>query len=298
MEYFEHLTREVVRELEYEVISLNARVYLSKYFEQFLEDIYLKNHIINEARNTLGMPLYVLESQDDTFELIEYSWHNAEFKLVFRRLNTSQLLDLVISLFSILKIDFSCIEDLNNLFASEGNSFRFEMKKLEFGTSTDQIDVKVSPIGEIEESESEPYHNNIRLLVSRMDRSLEGKDFANVLHASASIFETLAKQVVNIPTVQNQTLASFFERYRRNSNLPDVILDYILNIYRDRNTTPLAGHGNLESPGICEKDAVLLVNLTKAFLKVEHTLSLRVDPINPESRHSDPVVSSEVSSQT
>src|SRR5205807_7428142 len=91
-------------------------------------------------------------------------------------------------------------------------------------------------------------HPNIRLLLDRMNDALRREDHPGVLHASASIFETLAKDIVGISTIQNQPLKGFFERYRKNSALPDKILDYILAIYESRNITPLAGHGSTQTP--------------------------------------------------
>ena len=66
--------------------------------------------------------------------------------------------------------------------------------------------------------------------MNRMDSDLSRGDYAGVLHCSASIFETMAKDIVGIPTVQNQTLKSFFDRYRKDSALPQEILDYIISI--------------------------------------------------------------------
>jgi hypothetical protein len=63
-----------------------------------------------------------------------------------------------------------------------------------------------------------------------MGACLECDDYAGVLHASASAFETLAKIVVDLSTVQDQTLASFFERYRKDSALPDEVLNHILDL--------------------------------------------------------------------
>ena len=115
-------------------------------------------------------------------------------------------------------------------------------------------------------------HPNMHVLINRLDDSLIRNDYASVLHASASIFETLAKDIVRIPTVQDKTLKSFFERYRQDSNLPDEILDYILGIYELRNTTPLAGHGSTRTPSITREAAVTLSEMTKAFVKIEYTL--------------------------
>jgi hypothetical protein len=115
-------------------------------------------------------------------------------------------------------------------------------------------------------------HPNIGVLIRRMDDSLRRSDFAGVLHASASIFETMAKDVVGIQSVQNQTLKSFFDRYRRDSALTKEILDYILGVYDLRNTTPLAGHGGTQTPAIAAQAAVSLAEMTKAFIRIEYTL--------------------------
>ncbi|MNI70589.1 hypothetical protein D3C76_1566470 [compost metagenome] len=107
-----------------------------------------------------------------------------------------------------------------------------------------------------------------------MDNDLENDDYPAVLHSSASIFETLAKDVVDIPSVQNSTLASFFERYRNDSGLPSAILDYILLIYKRRNIEPLAGHGNTLEPSVTKQEAIILCEMTKTFVRLERQLSL------------------------
>ena len=113
-------------------------------------------------------------------------------------------------------------------------------------------------------------HPNIVVLIQRIDAAFTRGDYAEVLHASASIFETLAKDIVGIPSVQSQTLKSFFERYRKESTLPHEILDYILTIYELRNTTPLAGHGSTQMPNISRKEAIALLEMTKAFVSIEY----------------------------
>ena len=115
-------------------------------------------------------------------------------------------------------------------------------------------------------------HHNIDILMLRMEDALRRKDYAGVLHTSASIFETLAKDIVGIPTVENQTLKSFFERYCKDSQLPQVVLDYILKIYNERSQMPLAGHGSLREPTISEQEAILLRHITPAFVNSEYEL--------------------------
>lgn len=115
-------------------------------------------------------------------------------------------------------------------------------------------------------------HANITILIERMESDLERDDFAGVLHCSASIFETMAKDIVGISVVQNQTLKSFFDRYRKDSALPQNVLDYILAIYESRNKMPLAGHGSTQTPNISKQEATTLAEITKAFVKVEYKL--------------------------
>lgn len=114
-----------------------------------------------------------------------------------------------------------------------------------------------------------------------MHDALKREDYSGVLHASASIFETLAKDIVGIPSVQDQTLKSFFDRYRKDSGLPNAVLDYILGIYDSRNVTPLAGHGSIRTPIISRPEAVSLCEMTKAFANIEYKLREANSPSNP-----------------
>jgi len=128
----------------------------------------------------------------------------------------------------------------------------------------DPVDGAITPFDETEQ------HPNIKTLIKRMDRALEDSDYSGVLHSSASIFETLAKDIVAIPGVQNQTLKSFFGRYRNDSVLSEELLDYILSIYDSRNTTPLAGHGSTIVPQITKEQAIVISEMTKAFVNIEY----------------------------
>jgi hypothetical protein len=115
-------------------------------------------------------------------------------------------------------------------------------------------------------------HPNIDLLMKRMDRALEDGDYPAVLHASASVFETMAKDIVGLPSVQTQTLKGFFDRYRKDTHLPKEIIDYVLSIYESRNRTPLAGHGSTLDPVISRETAISLTEMTKAFVRIEYRL--------------------------
>lgn len=115
-------------------------------------------------------------------------------------------------------------------------------------------------------------HPNIRILLDRMTRSLYACDHSAVLQASASVFETLAKDIIALDSIENQSLGSFFELYRKKSNFPKEILDYILSIYNRRSTEPLAGHGSTNAPNITHSEAIILAELTIALVKIERQL--------------------------
>ena len=84
----------------------------------------------------------------------------------------------------------------------------------------------------------------------------------------------MAKIIVNLPTIENQTLKSFFERYKIDSNLPVPLLDYILSIYEKRNIEPLAGHGSTTPPTISYNEAIVLAQMTKALITMERQIFL------------------------
>jgi hypothetical protein len=106
-----------------------------------------------------------------------------------------------------------------------------------------------------------------------METALSIHDFSGVLHASASIFETLAKDVMQSSTVSDQPLGAFFEGYRKKSLLPEPVLEYMLEVYRARNKQPLAGHGSLTLPTVDAPQAVVLCELTKSIVRIERSLA-------------------------
>jgi len=159
------------------------------------------------------------------------------------------------------------LEDVNEILGQHGSSVSFDRHYAD-----EAVRVEVLAVDEIEADE-EDEQPNIRVLVRRMESALEQDDHAAVLHSSASIFETLAKDIVAIESIQDQTLASFFDRYKKDSQLPEPVLDYILDVYKKRNVEPLAGHGQLTPPTVSKDEAVVLSEMTKAFVRIERQLS-------------------------
>jgi len=270
MKFTIYSTKQQKKQLEYEVLSQEFYSFITRHLMHWSEEpeyaesiIFRKNMIINLCNTILSKSIYVLESDDNgNYEEAEYAWHESNFHLAVRRLDTLQFIEFIGDLLDkeTIHLDF-----INNALIEECASF-------EFINSGGNYGIKVFTIGEIEAESFDRDHQNIRLLVERMDSDLERKDFPLVLHSSASIFETLAKGVVDAESIQNQTLGGFFEMYRNKSKLPSGILDYILEIYKKRNTEPLAGHGSLKTPTITNQEAIILCQMTKAFVKIESEL--------------------------
>ncbi len=278
MKYTKYLTSDDVRALELEIVSQELKIFLTRLLQRKIasdefpeHDIIRQNEIVNKSRNIAGLPVYVLEGDlDGYFHPAENAWHNGEFQLVFRRLSTIQFIEFIGDL---IQEGFFERSKINDYLEQDNVSFRFEYNE------DGELEVAVFPLDKVE-SEETSEHPNIHVVARRMDDALRQDDYAGVLHASAVIFETMAKDIVGISTVQSQTLKNFFERYRKDSLLPNEILDYILNVYDSRSTEPLAGHGSTQTPEITKEIAIVLSEMTKAFVKIEYTLHKEV-PVKP-----------------
>lgn len=131
-----------------------------------------------------------------------------------------------------------------------------------------------SDIGEVKLAPS-----NIAVLWHRAEDCWTNQDYAGVLHACASVLETMAKHIVQSPSIQDKTLGSFFEKYRKSSTLPKQYLYEIYDIYSKRNTTPTAGHGSTLAPNIPMKDARRFMDFTSECVRLEYkTYALHVGP--------------------
>lgn len=112
---------------------------------------------------------------------------------------------------------------------------------------------------------------NIGTLVERMQKCWSGRDYSCVLHAAASILETMAKDIVPNPKIENQSLGGFFEAYRKHSALTPNELDHLLNLYNLRSTTPLAGHGATQLPQITQEEASNIMTLIGDCVRYEYS---------------------------
>ena len=283
---FRGLTPKDKRALEFEVVPREARRALTRLIRHVCTSdepsigLIRLNNFINIANQVLDEPRYTLVGDDwGDFQPAEYAWHNGRREVIMQIPSTVQLVEI---LADYLQSDMLRPRDVNEILRENNSGFAFHDRALVH----DEFDivVDITPVDAIADADMTGDHPNMRKLVARMESALAESDAPAVLHSSASIFETLAKDVVASPTVQDQTLASFFERYRKDSQLPDAILDYILQIYRDRNTEPLAGHGSTQPPSITLEQGVVLAELTKAIIRIERTLQQQALPKAQSSR--------------
>ena len=255
--------------LELELISREVRLKLTRLVRSYCLSEYSDVHIgrmnryINIANSVLGNPIYVLEPYDGEYEPAEYSWHNGQLELLWTRPSTVELIEILADLIENELLEMHAI---NKILEDEQCSFRFD-----YGPKS-EVYVEVDELSKVPDEKLSADHPSIRKLCERMDRAVEAEDPAAVLHSAASIFETLAKDILANPKIDNQPLGGFFEKYRKTSQLPDKILDYVKQVYKARNSTPLAGHGSTQLPKITVKDAIVLAEMTKAIVRSERKL--------------------------
>lgn len=259
-----------VRDLQWEVIPTHARVYLVQLIRRGGDPehtIHWQNRFINRARSIHGLYPCVLSSDaQDEYLLSEHTWHDAELDASVRRLTASEFIEY---LGVIVEEGWFGLEKANHVLMRANSSVRLDWQ----GSMQSRIGVNLLDQDELQAASEADNAPNVRTLMGRMQRSLEEEDYSAVLHASASIFETLAKELVGSPSVANQPLGGFFDAYRNKSALPAPVLDYIKAIYNKRNTEPLAGHGAVAEPTFSKSDAEMLVPLTRAFVQYERRMA-------------------------
>ena len=111
-------------------------------------------------------------------------------------------------------------------------------------------------------------HPNVKKLISRMDSNFANDDYTGVLHASASIYETLVKDISGEPKFQKKSLGQILNDSQFSLNIPEQIIDYIREIFRKRNTVPTAGHGGTSIPTITKEEAIAIQEFTKTIVRV------------------------------
>ncbi|MFA4844011.1 MAG: hypothetical protein WC632_03565 [Candidatus Margulisiibacteriota bacterium] len=258
--------------LQYEVIPKPTRLKLTRLIRSAVKsddqdrEIENQNKLLNIANNVLGLPIYVLESDGwGMYHPAENAYHMGEMELLMLKPNTRQLIEIIADY---VENDILPIKEINEILVEGNCSVQYQKG------NNDKLTIKIAAAQGIEGADMSAEHPNIRQLVERMDRELKDDDYTAVLHSSASIFETLAKDVLNDEAINEKSLGSFFEKYRNESKLPGPILDHILAIFNQRSTEPLAGHGNTKLPSVKKEQAIILSEMTKAFVRIEREFQL------------------------
>ncbi|MNB93517.1 hypothetical protein D3C75_406510 [compost metagenome] len=134
-------------------------------------------------------------------------------------------------------------------------------------------------------------YNNYIVLLSRMETLLQHNDFSGVLHTSASIIETIAKDVLKSNSnIRNKSLGSFIDSYKKKSNLSAELFDVVKKIYERRNIEPLSGHGSIETSNISKEEALIVYEVTKMIINIEFNITI---PKDSEIQFNSPFFQSE-----
>jgi hypothetical protein len=266
------LNKSQKKQLEYEVVPYSAKLQLTRLLRAWIESadntndwVIRANSIVNICRNVMKLPVSLVEVNEwGDYEYYDAGWLRSEIEVAMRRPDTIELIE---TLADLIQADWVGIDEVNDILSDNGVAVSFEKDER-------SVKVRIISLEDIEDEDDDVEIPNIRHLIQRMETALESSDFPGVLHSSASVFETLAKDVFQNPNVDDKSLGSFFEGYRKASRLPAPVLDYIKAVYDRRNTEPLAGHGQVSTPSITQEEAIVLSEMTKAFVKIERKLGL------------------------
>lgn len=272
------LSQKSRRALELEVVPREARLELTRIIrdrcsvphgdDDGVISLLRENEFINIANQVMGKPIYVLEGGDwGEYHPAEHAWHHGQRELIMRLPSTLQLAEI---LADYIQRGMMNMKQINNILAYYHCGFSYK----DSGDFDErEVSIEITAEDTIPEVDLSEDHPNVRKLVARMESALSQQDYGGVLHASASVFETLAKDVMQNRKVNGKPLGKFFAEYRERSLLPDAILDYMYEVYNNRNREPLAGHGSLSEPSISANDAVVLCELTKMIVRTERSLA-------------------------
>jgi hypothetical protein len=266
-DYFSPTIRDA---LEDEFVSHTARNRLTRLLRRKITAgrgaaIYAQNQITNIVNRAMGRPGYVLEAGIHGYEDEEYAYHDGEFAAVLFRPETPVLADVLCDLINEEWLD---TDEVNQIVHADGCGFSFG-KDHDHGVTVELFDLSELP----DEQLSDGGHPNIRLLFDRMSRAMRDQDWPLVVATGASVAETLAKDIVANPNVQNQSLGGWFQSFRNHSALPDEMLDLLENIFNRRNVQPLAAHGSTSAVNTTREEAATVLVIISAAVRLERTLA-------------------------
>ena len=270
--------------IKQESISAELKIYLTRILRRKTEDVSddsgktsltTKNYLINKSKTIRGEKIYVLESDDWGEYLIqEYAWHNSEFELIFRQLNSIQFFEY---LGELIENSWFTLNEINKLLKKDNSCLRY-------CESANGLRIEAISLDEVEKLYQEQFkilgkeaHPNINSLLNRAEVGLSSGDYPLVLQSCGSIFETLSKDIIDNSNIETQSFNWYFEKYKETSKLPLPILEYMKAVFKDRNTSPLAGHGSTQVPNVSKDTAIILIELTKAFVQTEYRLKKDIE---------------------
>lgn len=262
-----YLSKDDAISLEHEWIPLSAKVQLTRLLDRHCPphvDPHTRIHylyqIVNRANNLTENKLFL----PDPDQLGDYFPEDiarleSEFMICIRRLNPIQFIEF---LATVVEYEYIDINDANIILKEVNSSVALELD------TTGRLSISILPMADKSALDNDA-NPNLRTLLSRMDSSLNAEDYAGVLFDSAQAIEYISKQIYGSSKIYNQPFGSYVEGYKNKTTLPEPIIDWMLQIYKRRNTEPLAAHGSPLPPSITCEEATLIAEMTKAFIRYE-----------------------------
>lgn len=262
-----YLSKDDAISLEYEWIPLSAKAHLIRLLDRYCPPhvnprtrIPYLQRIVNLANNLSERKFFDLDTdQFDDYFPEDVARLETEFMICIRRLNPIQF---IVFLGTVVEYEYIDINDANIILKEINSSVAIELD------TTGHLSISILPMADKSalDNDASP---NLRTILRRMDSYLNDEDYAAVLLNSAMAIEFISKQIYGSSKIYNQSFGSYFEGYKNKTTLPEPIIDWMLQIYKRRNTEPLASHGSPLHPSITCEEASLIAEMTKAFIRYE-----------------------------
>lgn len=262
-----YLSKDDAISLEYEWIPLSAKAHLIRLLDRYCPPhvnprtrIPYLQRIANLANNLSERKFFDLDTdQFDDYFPEDVARLETEFMICIRRLNPIQFIEF---LGTVVEYEYIDINDANIILKEINSSVAIELD------TTGHLSISILPMADKSalDNDTSP---NLRTILRRMDSYLNDEDYAAVLLNSAMAIEFISKQIYGSSKIYNQSFGSYFEGYKNKTTLPEPIIDWMLQIYKRRNTEPLASHGSPLPPSITCEEASLIAEMTKAFIRYE-----------------------------
>ena len=262
-----YLSKDDAISLEYEWIPLSAKAHLIRLLDRYCPPhvnprtrIPYLQRIVNLANNLSERKFFDLDTdQFDDYFPEDVARLETEFMICIRRLNPIQFIEF---LGTVVEYEYIDINDANIILKEINSSVAIELD------TTGHLSISILPMADKSalDNDASP---NLRTILRRMDSYLNDEDYAAVLLNSAMAIEFISKQIYGSSKIYHQSFGSYFEGYKNKTTLPEPIIDWMLQIYKRRNTEPLASHGSPLPPSITCEEASLIAEMTKAFIRYE-----------------------------